>query len=133
MFIPSFCLSFAASVNAVTSICFKMPNVAFMPLPSVSALSPPHHADLPCDIELIVGLLVHFKSGVHVCVGDQIAVGAVVEPRCEYPPQHSDILDVGPQLVRRHAIIVNAGDNGIGAAPQLYTRHRLIPDYREHL
>jgi hypothetical protein len=92
-----------------------------------------HHADLPCDLELIVGLLVQFKCGVHVYVGDQIAVGAVAEPRCEHPPQHSEALDVGLFVVRRHAPIVNAGDNGVGAALQLYARHQPIPDYREHL
>ena len=85
--------------------------------------SAPHHADIPCDLELIVDLLVQFKRGVHVCVGDQIAVGAVVEPRCEHPPQHSDTLDVGPMVVRRHTHIVNAGDNGVGAVPQLKPAH----------
>jgi hypothetical protein len=96
-------------------------------------LSLAHYADLPCNPELIVGLLMQFKGGVHVYVSNQIAVGAVVETRCEHPPQHSSGLDVGPKLIGRDASIVDAGDNGVGARPQLHARHLLIPDYREHL
>jgi hypothetical protein len=59
------------------------------------------------------------KGGVQVCVGDQIAVGAVVQPRCEYSPQHSECLDVGPFFVGRHTVIVNARDHGVGEASKL--------------
>lgn len=71
-------------------------------------------------------------------MGDQIAVGPVVEPRCEHPPQHSDTLDVGPMLVRRHAPIVNdvaeiTGTNILQIGICIVNYYGLFGEWTDHM
>src|SRR4051812_3518513 len=80
--------------------------------------SPAHHADLPCDLELISRLLMQLKGAVKICVADQITVGAVIDLRCEHPPEYGDGLDVLPGAVGGHAVIMDAGNNAISEAAQ---------------
>src|SRR5262249_31588159 len=56
----------------------------------------------------------------------------VVYWRREQSPKHSNALDVATMVRRCHALIVNAGDSGVGEALRRYLWHHPLLDYRKH-